>query len=207
MKKYIHSPRRPCSKDISRWAGKKAGKTEWYPVIYPQIMPIMENTKMKVTSFDLYAIPNADDAQRCRIEIKWREREAADGGDHFILCGRKPEWCRWDCTMSALINLLKTAYYAVGNVKRVVLVTSLLFFWRWLIEWWVKERCGSTCWWCQFDAHLAVMMAAVAASERRRTGGGGGVGWVNNLASLPPSLRNPFLFPVKTNSTMAKACF
>jgi len=86
-------------------------------VIYPQIMPIMENTKMKVTSFDLYAIPNADDAQRCRIEIKWREQEAADGGDHFILCGRKPEWCRWDCTMSALINLLKTAYCAVGNVK------------------------------------------------------------------------------------------
>lgn len=96
---------------------KKAGKTEWYPVIYPQIMPIMENTKMKVTSFDLYAIPNADDAQRCRIEIKWREQEAADGGDHFILCGRKSEWCRWDCTMSALINLLNTAYCAVGNVK------------------------------------------------------------------------------------------
>jgi len=169
-------------------------------------MPIMENTKMKVTSFDLYAIPNADDAQRCRIEIKWREQEAADGGDHFILCGRKPEWCRWDCTMSALINLFKTAYCAVGNVKegRFGHIVAV-FFGCWLIEWWVKERCGSTCWWCQFDAHLAVMMAAVAASERRRTGGWGRGGRITSLPSLTLSPLNPFLFPVKTNSTMAKA--
>lgn len=97
------------------WSRKKGSKNrndiQWFIL---KSCPSWRYTKMKVTSFDLYAFPNA---HRCRIGIKWREQEAVDGGEHFIFCGRKPEWCRWDCTMSALINRLKTACCAVGDVK------------------------------------------------------------------------------------------
>ncbi len=167
-----------------------------------------ENTKMKVTSFDLYAIPNADDAQRCRIEIKCREQEAADSGEHFILCGRKLE-CRWDYTMSALINRLKTACCAVGNVvKRLVLVTSLLLFLA-LID---RVMCEGEMWVYMlmmpvWRASLSDGSSSIPALEDGRWGWGRSRS--RPLASLPLSLslRNPFFFPVKAEFYYGEGCF